>query len=328
MKTRFFHIDFLRAVAITGVMLTHSLALFLGPKSINSAWNYLHFVVVGFVFCSGYVTTLTHTHTSLVAWYQKRFVRLYVPFVLYVVAYMIVSSRSFSSHFFTDSLTFLGGVDVGWLTLLFLQLTILTPLLLHIDMMGSAAKVVFIVLGVFSIITLFIRIPTVYSRAVAWLPWSFIFLLGRLYATCEKSKSLRTTYLPSIGIVSFIIWILLKFLLIHWNQPITLTLHKYPPDIFYFLYGISINSFLLLISSKLKNLSNGITRLITFISKNSYGMFFIHLLTLEALTKFFSRLTVVPVILVSITTTLSLLYGWSLLLLISKRNVSRVNTKR
>jgi len=129
-KERYIHIDILRAIAILGVMLTHSLAVFLGPDKINIFWNYLHFVVVAFVGCSGYVTAFSYKRLgdmNLLSWYGKRFIRLYIPYALYVVSFALLglllpvffhyTGISYTGKFFLSSFLLTGGVDVGWLTL-------------------------------------------------------------------------------------------------------------------------------------------------------------------------------------------------------------------
>jgi len=290
---RFFQIDFLRAIAILGVMLTHSLAIFLGSTVINTAWNYLHFVVVAFVFCSGYVTVSTYKHInngkSLLIWYKKRFARLYLPFIIYTIIYIILHLTHSSSRYLFDSLTLVGGIDVGWLTLLFLQLALLTPIIIRISNKHKFSRILLIAFAIFTLITTFIRIPTLYSRSFAWFPWLFIFLLGIYISQNEKNNYIHTRYYFFIGIISICLWFLFSHLLNNLHQPLTLTLHKYPPDMFYFLYGIGINCLLFCILNKWKKLFQYLRTPITWLSKNSYGMFFIHLILLDIATKTISR---------------------------------------
>ena len=133
-KSRAYSIDILRAFSIIGVMVIHSLALFLGPSAVNQLWNYLEFVVITFVACSGYVTWLSFSngHKSLLPWYGNRFVRLYIPYLLYAAVYLVLHGMLFHTSFFVSSLFLTGGIDVGWLPLLFLQLALITPVLILI----------------------------------------------------------------------------------------------------------------------------------------------------------------------------------------------------
>ncbi len=310
-QSRFFHIDFLRAIAILGVMITHSLALFLGTPIINLTWNYLHFVVVGFVFCSGYVMESSFERAGadshLSKWYKKRFLRLYLPFAVYVIVFMLIKGIN-SPRFLLSSLSFVGGVDVGWLTLLFLQLSLLTPLYIHILKSDKVTKVFIVVLVIFSIISLFYRIPSSYSLITAWLPWSLIFILGSLLAKYKKLRDIPVRFYLLTGLAAFAGWIILNQTLINLREPLTLTLHKYPPDIYYFLYGITINSWLLADIRYRKNLAKIIVKPMTFLSKHSYNLFFINLIVLNFLFRLWKHSSPVLFTVVSLGITLAFMY--------------------
>src|SRR3989344_6980157 len=88
MKKRFEDIDFLRGIAIFVIIVTHVYGLHLGNARDFAIWNWLHFVVPGFLFASGFVlNSSSHTNFSspaLVAgWIKKRFIRLLAPYYLY-----------------------------------------------------------------------------------------------------------------------------------------------------------------------------------------------------------------------------------------------------
>jgi peptidoglycan/LPS O-acetylase OafA/YrhL len=312
---RFFHIDIIRAIAIIGVMVTHSLALFLGSASVNVSWNYLHFVVVAFVFCSGYVTVYSYNNITggvrLLSWYKQRFLRLYIPFVLFLITYILIHRLHVSSRYMFDSLTLVGGIDMGWLTLLFLQLTALTPILIAIVRNKRHCVAAITICGIFTLITTLLRIPSSFSRIIAWFPWSGIFLLGAFIAHKEHTENLRIRYFFLAGGVSFFLWLLFTILLIRFHHPLTLTLHKYPPDLYYFLYGIAIISILLGITKLWKSPNELFIRIITFVSKNSYGMFFIHLISLELFTTYIPHSNIFVITFGSIAGTLLATRLWT-----------------
>ena len=336
MKHRLFTIDFVRTVAIIGVMVTHSLVPFLGKQSINSTWNYLHFVVVAFVFCSGYITVYSYprsnTGRSLPAWCKKRFRRLYLPYLIYLFVYAValflfpavVTGRdiSLTTRFFLDSITLTGGSDVGWLTLLFLQLAVLTPILPGITRNNKRLTGSLIICGFFALITTFVRIPASYSRMIAWLPWSFIFLLGALAGQKEKHDGAKIQNYLIAGMVSFCVWIIFTALLNYLHKPLTLTLHKYPPDLYYFLYGIGITYTLFGLGKLWEKQGEHFTSAISFISRYSYGMFFTHLIILDAVTKTIHQGNVFTTIGISVASTLLLTWGGTILL--RKFNTSQV----
>jgi peptidoglycan/LPS O-acetylase OafA/YrhL len=314
-STRVFAIDIIRAVAIIGVMVTHSLAVFLGPPTNNFLWNYLHFVVVAFVFCSGYLTMHTYHHlqngNTLLMWYKKRFFRLYIPFAVYTLAYIFTHRIHFLSRFVFDSFTLAGGIDVGWLTLLFIQLTALTPILIGITRNKMYFYSVLSICGLFSLITTFYRIPSSYSRGLAWFPWISIFLLGSYLAQKDHFIRIGARYFVLTGIVTLFLWLFFTAILNNINYPLTLTLHKYPPDLYYLLYGTGILSILLGLSKKWRNPDTLSTAIITFLSKNSYGMFFMHLIVLFVLTKTIPHADVLTVTSLSVGFTLVITKIWS-----------------
>lgn len=249
---RSYPVDFLRAIAILGVMVIHTLALCLGTPAVNQIWNYLHFVVVAFVFCAGYVTP---RKTSL-QWFIKRFKRIYFPYVLYVAVYSAIHRSS--PQYILSSLLLISGIDIGWFPLMFLQLTVITPLLLHLKKYRVHVGISLIA---FTLVTTFIRIPESYSRLIAWLPWSLIYLMGM-------------EHMLTILQAGFLLWLLF----LPFGLPTTLTLHKYPPDLYYFSYALGITGLLYQVSKIIRP-----NALIQFLSIHSYGLFFVHLLVLQVL---------------------------------------------
>ena len=324
-KERYIYIDILRTIAILGVMLTHSLAVFLGPNNINIFWNYLHFVVVAFVGCSGYVTALSYEKSAdkgFLSWYWKRFVRLYIPYVVYVASFALLglllpvffrnTGISYTGNFFLSSFLLIGGFDVGWLTLLFIQLAFITPLLMLLLSNRKALILFLTMIGVFTLVTSFFRIPTMYSRATAWFPWAGIFLLGGLLAKRNSTKTPKSSGgIFLLAVLSFGAWLLLRFLLVVLHAPLTLTLHKYPPDMFYLSYGIALTGIMNWAALRYQNYLHVAYSSITFLSKHSYGMFFLHLIILNGITTTVQHGSVLFVSLVSIAMTILVTWIWT-----------------
>ncbi|GIW62373.1 MAG: hypothetical protein KatS3mg090_0199 [Patescibacteria group bacterium] len=55
MKTRYYPIDFLKAISILVIIVLHYLSYSLSDKFLFNLWNWLHFVVTAFVFAAGYL---------------------------------------------------------------------------------------------------------------------------------------------------------------------------------------------------------------------------------------------------------------------------------
>lgn len=293
-RDRYFHIDVLRATGILLMILTHVLSWHFGMPHMLEIWNAIHFVVVGLVFCSAYLYAKANTDTGIrhhFQWFLKRAIRLYIPFIIYLCAHYALwflfptwirgygIQKSFS--FFISSITLTGGVDIGWLTTVFIQMAILFPFLLSFTRHKNNA--LFIGVLLFCGVTVFFRIPTAYTRAIAWIPWSLIAVFGFLYSDVESNnQKLLKKFVGKILFVSFMSYVLLYGTLTFINRPVLLTLHKYPPDLFYLSYGIVCTCMLILFFNHIQIVTTKIRRAITFVSRESYTLFFVHMVVLDA----------------------------------------------
>lgn len=298
-KPRFDEIDFLKAIAIIIVMITHVLSYNLGNQITNIIWNYLHFVVPAFIFCSGFVTYQKYKNTSWTVssswqWFTKRIPRLVLPYYLvillhYTLWYLV--PHIFSGNGLTKSIDFVlrstvfVGVDYGWLPLLFIELMFVTPLYLN-AFKKRGTRLLSIGISLASALTLlFIHIPVDF-RIVMWLPWSLILLLSFAAAEHKDNRTslipTRTAYIVSICF-SLTAWLFIdSFLHFHGRQT-TLTLHKYPPDIYYLSYGAGLGSILLLIEHILRPRIGVLRNMFRWLSAYSYELFFAHYLVIDAL---------------------------------------------
>ncbi len=266
------HIDYLRAIAILGVIITHILSYNLGTTLTNNIWNYLHFVVPMLVFCSGYITYQKYSETrwtlkNTVQWYQKRAVRLIGPYAAWTILHYglwYMFPKYFSGL----------GLDYDWLPILFLELMLVTPLYLRLWKTKRPLLTFLIFLS--SILFLFLK-PSLDFRTDMWLPWSAILLLSFEAA----SNVIQPARYMSIAILAFVVFITGNLVLPVLHQPLTLTLHKYPPDIFYLSYGIWIGSMLLLMEPYRISQGKHIKKILLWLSKNSYGLFFAHYIILD-----------------------------------------------
>ncbi len=302
---RFLHIDFLRAVAILAVIVIHVFSDNLTSRLNFYIWNYLHVIIVAFVFSSGYVlyahyaSKITNWPGALM-WYKKRLFRLLVPFYWYLLlhyALLLAFPRFFSGlgltfswSFLLQSVTLTGGISLNWLPLLFLQLAVIFPPL--VLLLRKQKKIFWLFVG-FAILTTIAgsvwQFPYSEYRSVMWIPWSLIFLASWYFYTKESSfanatddKQKKQSIFPyfSISIASFIVFIFLYVLWQHLGRSLTLIDNKYPPNMFYISYETA-GSFLLLGIGLLPFFQRHWTRLYLFVSRNSYGLFFIHYIVMD-----------------------------------------------
>lgn len=253
-------IDFLRATGIIGVVLIHSTLYRLGTPLMNAIWNYLHFVVPLLVYCSGYLVYKKYKDTVwsykfAYTWFGKRVGRLILPYLLWNGA-----------HFFIWKLfpgNFAGiGLDNDWIPILFLELMIATPI--YLTLWKSRYRAVLILLVVLSAVW---HPPWDY-RIYMWLPWSTIYLLS--FAAAEYG--LKPKILGTVAAGAFVFFVLSNLLLTRLNVVLTLTRHKFPPDLFYLSYGVMMGSLLLLLEPYLR--SRRISGIIMWLSRYSYELFF------------------------------------------------------
>lgn len=295
MQDRYFQIDFLRGISIVGVVIIHVLSYSLTTAFYIFTWNYLHFVIAAFIFCSGYVMMARYKSGfdsigHVLKWYKKRLTRLLVPYYIYLlVHYMLLillpmyfggSGLKLEADYIASSIFLSGGIDLNWLTLLFVQLTLLFPVLVHLTPLKKSyymyAGGAFIIALIFT----FYRFPYDQYRSVMWIPWSFILILSMQFYFLH-SKGLKTkTYLKMMavsGAIFAVLYLLGKQL--HWSDRIID--HKYPPD----LYDLSFESTITLAVLALSNWNPlhvpVIKRAYTFLSQESYHIFFIHYILID-----------------------------------------------
>lgn len=296
-KTRIEEIDFLRTVSTIGFIAVHVLSFNLADKYNLLVWNYLHFVEVGFVFCSGYVLAARYQSFAnwqeIKKWYGKRLARLLVPFYLYLIVHYIIwfllpgyfggIGLKKSLAFVAKSIFLVGGVDLGWLPLLFLQMAILFPIFIMI----RKKKFAFLLISIFSLLTagIFMAAPFFkpYYRFVMWIPWSFVLLLSISAYTKESVDRKRPELIKRRLLVGLVALVLFLVLFLFWNTKGSenLTSHKYPPDLYFLSYGIGMSSLISLFGYLDFFKRPFIKKIIMYVSKQSYTLFFVHFIVLD-----------------------------------------------
>ncbi len=287
-------IDFLRAVATLLIVVTHVFQYHLGglPAGrqvvINTfIWDYSHFAVVLFVFCSVSVLLpsyehMEHTVASITLWYKKRVKRLLVPFYWYLVAHALLiltlpvvftgNGLRLDAHFLFDSITLMNGINFNWLVLLFIQIALMFPLIHRI----SKRRVLSIMWGIgsflFILSTFFLPQLKEYSRALMPIGWSLIVLL----CIVIEQQKLKPFYVFLCSTAAFVTFVLL------FPNVGSLISHKYPPDLFYLSYATMMSMVMIYVSKARVWENSHLKGAYTFISSNSYQIFFIHYIVLDA----------------------------------------------
>lgn len=294
-KERLTHIDFLRAIAIIAMISAHVLSYNLGAAPVNTMWNYLHFAVVLFIFCSGYLFFLQFENTPwtrfvYARWIQKRSMRLlplYYGFLLSHYALWLLFPAVFSGlglqktgAFILNSFLLI-GVDYGWLPLLFLELMVVSPLFALLFRNAKSRSATTAVLLTSATILLFQPMRFIDYRLIMWIPWSVVIFFSFYYARMKHAQQITRKRLYITGSAAVAVYILGSILLSNWGIPLTLTLHKYPPDIWYLSYGIAAGCMFLIIAPSRVFILAPLQKPIAWISQNSYALFFVHYLVID-----------------------------------------------
>lgn len=293
---RFSHIDFLRALAILVVIIIHVLSDNLTSPLTRFLWNYLHFIIVAFIFCSGYVMyalfapKLT-TIASIFPWYKKRLFRLLIPLYWYLLAHYALIfffprffsglGLEFSWKYLLASITLVGGSNLNWLPLLFLQLAVLFPILVFAFQKKRVLFWWYIVFAVCTTVGFTIwQFPYSQYRYFMWIPWSLFLVLPWYFYTRETKRMTSIPYL-FLSFMSGYAFFLLFLVWSHIGRSLTLIDNKYPPNLFYITYESCISFMLLALAPWKIFQKKWLVGIYTYISQHSYALFFIHYIVLD-----------------------------------------------
>ncbi|MBI3619910.1 acyltransferase [Candidatus Roizmanbacteria bacterium] len=282
-------LDFLRGIAILVMIFIHSLAYYLSRPAVFTLWNYSHFVVPVFIFVS---STLFFQKDRPASWPQtlsyikKRLFRLLLPYYIFLAflfgLYFIFEKTHLTGDFIFRSLLVIGGVDINWMVLLFLLTAIIMPLLSYL---ACKRRLFFNAVGAVSVVStvflLFYRVAFDY-RVAMLLPWLTVVFFGYYFPLWQRQKKIKFV-LPILIGIHLGTYILLKYL----HLSLVLFDNKYPPNIYYLSYGLSVTIVLNYFINSKAFLSLPVKRLLNFISKNSYSVFFIHFLVIYIISKVF-----------------------------------------
>jgi hypothetical protein len=176
-----------------------------------------------------------------------------------------------SPMYVLQSLTLTGGIDINWLVLLFVQLTLLAPLLLFLFQKTKRGEIIIAVsIIVFTFLSSIPEIRAVLPnyRFVMWVGWSYFFLMGyrSVYPLIVSARK-KTYILITLGLLTALFAITSEFSHLYDN--------KYPPTLSFTLYGAV---WILVLSKLLPKLRipKFLEAFIHFFSIYSYPLFFVH----------------------------------------------------
>lgn len=178
-----------------------------------------------------------------------------------------------------DSITVIGGVEIGWLVLLFIQFALLMPLIALLWQKFRKLFWGYVILSLIASVYLFFFTFQGNYRYVMWFPWSLICIVAILILQYGKSRFFSLGLL----VLSVLIYITGYFYKLSLHQSTSLFDNKYPPNLYYIMYGIA-GVIILMYLHKLPFFPKKVAEFIYFLSKYSYSLYFIHYTFLNVAT--------------------------------------------
>lgn len=310
-------IDSLRGFSMIVIIFTHATAFFPSDPITSLFWNWSNFAVAIFIFCSAYLYFQKSSDKPLhiFSFLKKRIIRLLVPYYIFLgfffLVLFIISPEILSFKYIWQSVLVIGGVDINWLVLLFLYITILLPFLVWSQKKVPVFFWMFFSLSLGSaFFLLFYRLDVPY-KFIMWLPWSLILYFTWFYLRYENKRHI----IVWSCIVSCLLFGL-SYGILNSIQHSTVLIHnKYPPNIVYLSYGIVVLLGLVLLSKYLFS-QKLVLATINFFSRYSYSIYFLHYLVLTVFAAFIQQLHFTGVTLflsvLTVTVLLQKFYIWAM----------------
>lgn len=272
-------IDHLKGIATLLVIFTHSIVFYTSNSFAFFLWDAVHFAVPLYVFSSVtlYFRKQKHLPIDFARYLLKRSVRLLKPWYAFLLVYFGLFAflgKPFSFVFMRDSFLLIGGVDIGWLVLLFMMITCVLPFFLFLRRRSPTLFYLFVTVSFLSSIILLFYIPPINYKWYLWLPWSVVIGYAAIFPYLKKKWQFTLIVLVTTAILSYT-------LLRLFNRPLALFSNKYPPNSFYLFYGMSL--VMILYQGSQHNLFRfrPIHQLLSYTGEHSYELFFIHYLILR-----------------------------------------------
>lgn len=271
-------IDNLRGLAMFSMMMIHACSYYLKDRTTSLIWDSLQWAVPVFMFCSFYVfysKTTKFNKTDWLPYLKKRLSRLLIPYYYYLFflffLFFIFGRKEFNLDYFLSGFFIYKGIQFNWLVLLFIYLSFLMPLILLIKK-NKYLYYGFFILSVVSSIYFIFR-PFDY-RLIMWLPWS-AYAYFAIFFIENKSKPGFKFF---VGLFSLILFLVLRVLEVNIGHNLTHFANKYPPTLYHLSFGLFWIMILYWLAEKHFFDFLNFNKLLSFLSTNSYSLFFIHII--------------------------------------------------
>jgi hypothetical protein len=209
----------------------------------------------------------------------------YIFLLFFLPTLFLLQRETVTPHYILQSFLAIGGVDIGWLVLLFLMFALLMPLFTFLFQKSKLFFWLGFILSTASTIVLLWYNPQISYKSIMWLPWSLLLYFTFFYQKFEHKKEKLIT----LFIITSMLFLGAYDIRLLSEKSTVLIHNKYPPNIFYLSYGMSL---FLLLSFFLKRITFApvIAKPLHFFSRYSYQLYFIHYLLLTIIAAFLPQL--------------------------------------
>ncbi len=304
-------IDILRGIATIAMILIHTSYYFIGgDKLALFVWNWSQFAVPMFVFCAGYVFFIKDKINSLkdyIIYLKKRLPRLLFPYWIFMVCFFPIiwfTSHSLNLNYIIQSIFVLGGIDIDWLVLLMIELAIIFPFIRYLQNRHTGLFKIYLLLNILFAFIIFYSPFNFNYKYDMWFFWGLSGLSSMLVMPLINVKIKRFFFITSLLI--FIFLFLQGTISRH---DLSFINNKYPPNLYIISYGIV--SCLSLYYLAQKGLFNYILKPLSFISKHSYSIYFIHYSFLIFFASFLTKFHTTWYIFFIVIFALTLIVQWT-----------------
>jgi hypothetical protein len=304
LKAHYYEIDFLKAFSVLSVILIHVLDRYRSDPWIHVFWVALHFAVATFVIASGFlqqmkVPVISDVKSAL-SWLAARIPRFIRPYYIYVIihallilTFPVIFNRvdiEFTPKFIFDTIFLIGGFSQNWIPRLFVLMALIYIAYEFIrqQMKKSDTSMLVPFFLSLSVSILFLLcpgiVPTDIVKYVQTVTWLSLFFFGMLLFQQIQRKNFLLYAWSISGLLTF----LLYYALIALGQRTSIFLHEYPPTLYFISYGIFITLGLFIAAQhilKNKTVATACTPALSFLSRQSYTLFFAHIIVMDCVEK-------------------------------------------
>lgn len=276
-------IDFLRAWGVILMIFIHATAYYSKNSVAHTLWDYTHFAVPLFVFCSFFLSVSQYNKSFRITYKTvlKRLKRLLIPYYLFLFTWVVFSplllSKFFTFRSFVDKIFFFSwnSRDVEWLVFLFVVFIFVVPVFGYLSRKSKKAYVLLLlIIGAIPVYFLFGK--TSIPIRFAMIPiWMLFYPIAQYFYTHQRAY--KNIFL--LGMASLVVFLVSGVSLNLLGKSLVFTANKYPPNIYYLSYGCVWISFGYLLYEFLPKITL-LEKVWYFFSSRSYSLYLIHFLIL------------------------------------------------